>query len=162
MSFFESVHASCEWEAGNGIFLRAHISWLQTCPWTLPALWLVEGGELRANERPPGILAWQWSSAGRLENSRERQSRRDRQVGTSRNNHLFCCVSPICQFSASWVFNYSSRQECEGGHWLVSCCALIFIRPLSFLPMFVWLAWELWTTVKQSRDHGEKYHVSDL
>ena len=61
VSFFESVHASCEWEAGNGIFLRAYISWLQTCPWTLWAFWLVEGGELWANGRPPGILAcWQW------------------------------------------------------------------------------------------------------
>ena len=106
------------------------ISWLQTCPWTLPAIWLVEGGELWANERPPGILAWQWRRAASLENSRERQP--DRQVGTSRNNPL-CVVSPICQFSVSWVFNYSARQECEGGYWLVSWCALIFIWPFLFL-----------------------------
>ena len=128
LTCFESVHASCEWEAGNGIFLRAHISWLQTCPWTLPAIWLVETGELWANERPPGILAWQWVRAGSLENSRERQSPPDRQVGTSRNNHM--CV-------VSLVFADSVWLQCSIIHWrcrvwgraLVSCwCALIFIR----------------------------------
>ena len=97
-----------------------------------------------------------------LENSRERQTPPDTQVGTSRSNHhLNCllCLDCICRFSLSWVFNYSLTQACEGGHWLVRW-ALIFIRP--FLPMFVWLACELPLELQWSRSVSGWFEVSSL
>ena len=80
VAVFESVHASCEERLEMASFsVLIRISWLQTCPWTGPASWLVESGELWTNQSAPGILAWQWRAAS-LENSRERQTPPDTQV----------------------------------------------------------------------------------
>ena len=139
VAVFESVHASCEERLEMASFsVLIRISWLQTCPWTGPASWLVESGELWTNQSAPGILAWQWRAAS-LENSRERQTPPDTQVERGPSEFVrsqeFASKAPRSEL---WVELFIHMWVYAGFYWSILHW-FWFGRPAFAFPFYVCL-----------------------